>query len=56
MKKRFSSVIILILALILLSIPAIMVFFYRSEFENYEIGVIDEHLADVRDHVRIRVK
>ena len=53
MKKRFSSVIILILALILLSIPAIMVFFYRSEFENYEIGVIDEHLADVRDHVRM---
>ena len=40
-KKRYSSAILLIiLMLILLSIPAAMVLFYRSEFENYEI--IDE--------------
>ncbi len=53
MKKRYSSVILIFLVLLLLSIPVIMVFFYRSEFENYEIDNIDEHLGFIQDHAVI---
>lgn len=54
MKKRYSSAILLIiLMLILLSIPAAMVLFYRSEFENYEISEVDRRLANIQNHVRL---
>ena len=53
MKKRYSSVMLIFLALLLLSIPVVMVFFYRSEFENYEIDNIDEHLGFIQDHAVI---
>ena len=53
MKKRIFPFVQIILMLILISIPAVMVFFYRSEFENYEIGEIDSHLTVIQNHARL---
>ncbi|MBQ6469301.1 MAG: HAMP domain-containing histidine kinase [Lachnospiraceae bacterium] len=53
MKKRLSSLILIFLIVLLLSIPVIMVFFYRREFENYEISVIDKKQDAVQSHVRL---
>ena len=53
MKKRIFPFVQIILMLILTSIPAVMVFFYRSEFENYEIVEIDSHLTVIQNHARL---